>query len=582
MVAGGIFLRALLQRSVYLLTLATVLVACAAPAAPTRSQPVDGSSGSAAPARPAGKKSISLAIAGEPKTLSDTINQSGSGGVAGVAELESMIHLGVVYRHGETGEVLPHLIEASPTLENGLWKVLPDGRMETTLTLRPDAMWHDGTLLTTDDLVFTAKVAQDPEIGALAHIGFRSVDRVEARDARTLTVFWKRPYIDADTLFSERFGLPLPKHILEQTYNDDKPSFLTQPYWTEKFIGSGAYRIRDFVPGSHLILTANEHYLLGKPKIDEIEVRFIQDAQALIANLLSGTVQMTLGRRLSIEQGFQVANQWPDGQMLVSSANWIALYPQFVNPNPVVIANLEFRRALMYAMNRQQISEVLTNGLAGAADGPVSPSQPEYKEIEKSITRYPYDPNRAIQMIQSLGYTRGSDGTFVDNSGQKLSVENRTTAGDDVRGKMLLSIADDWQKAGVVTETNIVPRQRADDREYRATRPGFELVRQPIDPNRSLGSEAPLPSNNFRGNSRTRIQSPELDAIIDRYYTTIPHAERMQALSEFVGMLTSQVIIMGVIYNVEPVLVNKRITGVVIAKPDGVRDSWNSHEWDLK
>jgi len=42
------------------------------------------------------------------------------------------------------------------------------------------------------------------------------------------------------------------------------------------------------------------------------------------------------------------------------------------------------------------------------------------------------------------------------------------------------------------------------------------------------------------------------------------------------------VIVMGVIYNVEPVLVSKRIQNVIIAKPDGVRDSWNAHEWDLK
>src|SRR4051812_33092108 len=406
-------------------------MACGAPSSPPATQS-GGTVGDQA-ARPAAKKTISVAIAGEPKTLSDTINQAGSGGVPGVAEMESMINVGVVYRHGETGAVLPHLVEAAPTLENGLWKLLPDGRMETTLTLRPNAVWHDGTPVTTDDLVVTSKVAQDADIGSLAHVGFKSVDRVEAKDARTITVYWKKPYIDADIMFSERFGLPLPKHLLESAYLEDKANFVNQPYWTEKFVGTGAYKIRDFVSGSHLILVANDQYLLGRPKIDEIEVRFIQDAQALIANLLSGTVQMTLGRRLSIEQGIDVANRWPEGQMLVSSANWIALYPQFVNPSPSVVGNVDFRRALMYGMNRQQISDVLTNGMAGAADGPISPSQPEYKDVEKSITRYPYDPNRAGQMIQALGFTRGGDGFFADGSGQRLMVENRTTAGDDVR-----------------------------------------------------------------------------------------------------------------------------------------------------
>jgi len=46
----------------------------------------------------------------------------------------------------------PALAEGVPTLENGLWKVFPDGRMETTWTIREGARWHDGAPFTTDDL----------------------------------------------------------------------------------------------------------------------------------------------------------------------------------------------------------------------------------------------------------------------------------------------------------------------------------------------------------------------------------------------------------------------------------------------
>src|SRR5439155_24301384 len=133
------------------------------------------------------------------------------------------------YRHGVTGVALPMLAEAAPTLENGLWKLLPDGRMETTLTVRPNATWHDGTPVTADDLVFTARVAQDPEISALAHVGFKSVERVESTDSRTVKVQWKKPYIDADTMFSERFGLPPPNHLLQSVSPNDKPNFLNAP-----------------------------------------------------------------------------------------------------------------------------------------------------------------------------------------------------------------------------------------------------------------------------------------------------------------------------------------------------------------
>jgi peptide/nickel transport system substrate-binding protein len=574
------------KRAFSLLTLCVLLLGCAqptSPSVPAAPAPSGASPGNQpAPAQPGAKKQIAVAIAGEPRTLSDTINQANSGGVAGVAEVEALITGTMVYRHGETGALLPMLAEQPPTLENGLWKLTPEGRMETVHRIRPNAQWHDGTPITAEDLAFTARVAQDSEVPSLAHVGFRSVDRVEVTDPRTVTVFWKRPYIEADLMFSERLGVPLPKHLLEQVYLEDKANFTNAPYWTEKFVGNGPFKIRDYQTGSHMIVMANEQFVLGRPKLDEITVRFIQDANALIANLLAGQVELTLGRRLSVEQGIEVSKQWQQGQMQVSGQNWLALYPQFVNPNPPVIANLQFRRALLHATDRQQLVDILTQGLSSVAHSMVSPSQPEYRGVESSIMRYDFDPRRAAQLIEGLGYSKGPDGLYVDGSGQKLNVENRTTAGDDFRDKMLFSITNDWRTVGVDAETYIVPRQRADDREFRATRPAFELVRQPNDPSRYTSSETPLPSNGFRGQNRTRYQSPELDSLIDRYYTTIPREERSRTLAQIVSHITDQVVMMGMIFNVEPIMVSNRLVNVNVAKPDGVRDSWNSWEWDLK
>src|SRR5205823_5262103 len=52
------------------------------------------------------------------------------------------------------GTPTPLLAEAAPSIENGLWKLLPDGRMETTTVIRQGARWHDGTPVTAEDAVF--------------------------------------------------------------------------------------------------------------------------------------------------------------------------------------------------------------------------------------------------------------------------------------------------------------------------------------------------------------------------------------------------------------------------------------------
>src|SRR5205807_5899984 len=105
----------------------------------------------AAPAETALKRLVA-AIQSEPKVLTNTLVISS--GQPGVPELEEMLTQGLVDVDPE-GTKVPVLAEAIPTLENGLWKLGSDGSMDTTWTLRPGVLWHDGTPLTTDDLLFT-------------------------------------------------------------------------------------------------------------------------------------------------------------------------------------------------------------------------------------------------------------------------------------------------------------------------------------------------------------------------------------------------------------------------------------------
>ena len=111
-----------------------------------------------------------------------------------------------------------------PTLDNGLWKLLPDGRMETTWKIREGATWHDGTPFTADDLVFTAMVGQDKELSIFNHPGLDAVEAVRAIDPRTVQVTWNRPFFGADIMFTseDNFAMPLPRHLLDKPYTDDK------------------------------------------------------------------------------------------------------------------------------------------------------------------------------------------------------------------------------------------------------------------------------------------------------------------------------------------------------------------------
>jgi peptide/nickel transport system substrate-binding protein len=524
-------------------------------------------------------KRVITAIQGDPATLSAAINSAGAGRVRGVPEVEMMMHAGMTVLD-QSGARRPLIAQDVPAVENGLWQLFPDGRMETSWRIREGARWHDGTPFTAEDLLFTIRVSQDKELDFLGHPAFGLIDRAEATGPRTLTITWKRPFIEADGLFAYDAGLPLPKHLLEPSYVDAKGGFTEVPYWTTGFVGTGAYKLREFVRSSHMILEANDAYILGRPRLDVIEIRFIPDLNVYVANLLSGEVEFALGRSLSLEQVSQLRARWSGGTVAVQPAtSWTALFPQHTSPTPAVLAEVGFRRALLHGLDRQQLVDALLDGLVPVAHSMVSPAQPEFSEVQGSIVRYDFDPRRAAQLAEGFGFTRGPDGLLRDTAGQVLTVEARTTGGDDFRDKMLFAIVDDWKRMGVNGEGVIIPRQRANDREYRVTRPAFELVNQPTGLRGLLrfhSGELPTPDNNYRGDNRTRYGSHELDTLIDRFMVTIPRPERMQILNQIVRHMTDRLVVMDVHYQGEVGASAHRVKNV---RPG---DPINAHEWDVE
>jgi peptide/nickel transport system substrate-binding protein len=420
---------------------------------------------------PQSPKRLVTAIMAEPPTLYRALI---GGAVTQAKEIAfNVVNIGLTVVD-EGGVRRPAMAEAVPSLENGLWKLLPDGKMELTWKIRPGAAWHDGTPLSADDLVFTVTVVQDREFPEFRAPAAELIERAAVVDASTLSTTWKRPFIRADYLFyghSEGFAQPIPKHLLEPAYLDNRDGFRQLPYWSYEYVGLGPYRLKEWAMGSHLLLEANERYVLGHPKIDELEIRFTLDANTVAANILSGAVQATIGTGLSLEQALEVRDQWREGRLAVAYENWLVIYPQFVNPNPPIITDLRFRRALLQAIDRQAMADIIQSGLVPVAHSYVRPDELEYPETERFLVRYEYDPRRAGQVIEELDYVRGADGVFRDASGQRLAIEVRATTSPSIHTKSMFPVADYWQRLGLAVEPLVVPVQRTNDREYRATRP---------------------------------------------------------------------------------------------------------------
>lgn len=481
------------------------------------------------------------------------------------------------------GNLIARLAETVPSVENGLWRVFADGRMETTWSIRAGARWHDGQPVRATDLGFTITVGLDRDLPEFGHAGFIALEGAEAVDERTVIVKWKRPYVDADSLFSEAFAQILPEHILRRVYEGDKSTVREDLYWTDRFVGTGPFRLREWARGSHAVLEAFDQYVLGRPKVDTIEVRFIPDSATMAANILAGEVDVTLGRTLTLEEATEVRDRWRSGRMDIGYKSWVAIFPQFIDPNPAVILDVRFRRALLHAIDRQQLADTFQGGLVPVAHSFLNPGQPQYAEIEARLPRYDYDARKAADMIEDVGYRKGPDGLYRDAENRRLEVEMRTIG--VTADRAIFAVADYWRTVGVGVEPVIIPAARTGDTEYRATFPGFQIFQNPNDtdglPN-IHPSQIPLAENNYRVRSNhSRYMNPQFGALLDRFASTIPRAERTEVLGQIIFHIADQLNIMGLYYGLEPTLIAQRVENVT-ARHSRSTHTWNAHEWGIR
>ncbi len=406
--------------------------------------------------------------------------------------VEDLVH-GNLFLQNEQGQWFPALAAESPRFEDGTWRFNEQGLSETTLKIRKEIKWHDGVEFTVHDLVFWWRVARDRDIPWGAGTQATDIREMQPLDDYTLRVTW-RDWEPRAHIIDHRLMWPMPRHILEAAYTTDKQRFINHPYWTTEYVGLGPYKLVELVPGSHLQLTANDDYVLGKPKIKNIVVRFYQDANVLIAALLAADVHLTLhGSRseggLSMSDGILLGERWSatgEGRVILhpTSLALIAFQMQPEWQRPAALGDVRVRRALLHAVDRQAIVDKLFSGFTDVAHGWLSPRNPDHAVIADAITHYPYDVSRAQRLLAEAGWQPGADGALVNLRGERFELEYR--AQGRLEESVATIVADSWKGVGIDTQLLFIPSARARDNEWMAKFSGVRSHYTTAEPGGSL------------------------------------------------------------------------------------------------
>jgi len=328
------------------------------------------------------------------------------------------------------------------------WGVSADGTIYN-FTLRPNAQWHDGVPVTSEDVSFTIELIQSSSLFPSDIKNLWAQIEVKQLDEKNLKFTLPEPY--APFLDYASFGV-LPYHILGTTPSAqlDSAAFNISP------VGTGPYRFDHLIVDAGqiagIVLTANERYYGTKPFIQQVVFRYYPDSRSAFDAYEQGEV---LGVSEVSPDVLPEALEDPELALYTGQLPQISFVMLNIKSQEApFLDNANVRRALLLGLNRNFIIASFLQGEAIVANGPILPgSWAHYEGIE----RLPYDPEGAIQLLKDEGYVIPATGGTV-RAKENTALDFVLVHPDDaLHTQIAQAIQQEWSQIGVQVNLQAAP-----------------------------------------------------------------------------------------------------------------------------
>jgi peptide/nickel transport system substrate-binding protein len=329
------------------------------------------------------------------------------------------------------------------------WKVSPDKRT-VTFKLIEGAKWSDGEPITSKDVKYSLDVLGGE---GLIFSGYTdNVTSVDTPDDQTVVVHTSQP--DA-RIVGGLFIYMLPEHV----YGKVPVEQLTKSYQPElPLVGSGPYLVTEFTRGRIVRMERNPNFRGAEPKYDEIQFIKYGTNDAVIRALRLGEIDAVM--EVEPTSFNQLENADKTESVRSSSPSFTELAFNLCSKencpeakfNPAV-QDRAVRQAVAYAVDRDRVNEISSRGTSFVGHG-LLPSY--YKTwYTKPADDYPYDPDKANQLLDGAGYTRDGDGVRQKGDA-KLSFDLfvRSESPSDIQAAKV--VAEQAREVGVEFRVQVV------------------------------------------------------------------------------------------------------------------------------
>lgn len=528
---------------------------------------------------------------GEPKTLTmafEVFPASPGGKLKGGGRGNVVLHwIFNAYLTGldKTGTPQPIIAERVPSLEHGTWTVHSDNSMETVWTIRPSALWQDGRPVVSRDFVLAWRVINDRDMPVSGRTVESLISDIETPDDRTLVLRWKQLYIGANEMNGDNLP-PLPSHLIEDLYRNDKQAFVDSEFWTTEYVGSGPFKVEQWDPaGSTIVTSAHPGYALGRPNIDSLRLVFISDQQTMMTNILAGTVDVAVSPAIRTPAAITLKESWEQqgsGKIAYSPGLMYVVAFQLRDvPNVQrALKDRSVRQALVSAIDKQAAADAMPRGVLMPAHYPMALTDPLYLPVERAVPKHRFDPPLAERLLDAAGWRKGADGIRHNAAGDRLDVPNLSSPGENELEVTI--IGDYWKRVGVEGAIETIPAARALDSEFTSSYRGASYNAIIPQWNRIdwISREIPSPATRYAGRNKGGYASPETDELVSRVQTTLDLSERERYVVELMRIWMDDVGFFPHLFKPAVIAAARGISGYdTEVWPAQNAHTWNIHRW---
>jgi peptide/nickel transport system substrate-binding protein len=415
--------------------------------------------------------------------------------------------------------------EPEPVLAKS-WDISEDG-LTWVFHLKEGVKWHDGEEFTADDVVFTFQIPLSEDYTGPRASSFEDIESVKALDEYTVEIILSEA--NAKFLWTSGYAI-LPEHIL-----GDVPiaELGEHDFNTKNPIGTGAFKFGEWVDGQYVKVVAFDDYHQGRPHLDSITTKIVPDQNALLAQLQAGDIHMTGVPASDLETVQEWENQ---GKVNISSTLSLGYTYMGYNLRQEKFQDVNVRRALTHAIDREAIIAGVLNGDGQIAHAPASPLSWSYNP---DTPQFNYDPEKAKQLLADAGWKDTDGDGILDKDGQKFEFTLKTNQGNKAREQIAVVVQQQLAEVGISVTPKLmewsafIEDVTAPNWNYDALILGWALGTDP-DPTGIWHSKEIEEGLNFVAYSR-----PKLDELMDQQIKELDQEKRKVMVWEIFAEIAS-------------------------------------------